>query len=411
MKQQGSKGQPRRVAWLAAVGLAVTLSACGGNQDTQVNPGTSSAGSSPSSASSPPTTPSLRSISIGTTTTTIVSGATVQFTATGTYSDNSAKILTSTVTWNSSSTNVATIGDASKSPGLATAANPGSTSIVATSGAIASPAVTLTVTKPAAAAKSAKRGVAYDLTDPADFAALSPGISWWYNWSPQPNAQAPTDYAAQYQLDFYPMLWNGSYDSTAVEAFLLENPGIKYLLVVNEPNIVTQANLTPQQAASLWPGFEAIAAHTGVKIVGPAITWGTMPGYTDPVVWLDAFYSAYQAANDNRSPQIDYIAFHWYDYGLDTQLDRLKKYGKPFWVTEFANWHSQDDGAQIDTAAKQEAQMTDMVAVCESRADVYRYAWFTGRMNDDVHYTSLLAGPGHLTPLGQLYLTLPYSAP
>jgi Glycosyl hydrolase catalytic core len=212
-------------------------------------------------------------------------------------------------------------------------------------------------------------------------------------------------------MDFYPMLWNGNYDAAAIEAFLLANPGIKYLLVVNEPNIVTQANLTPQQAAQLWPGFEAIAAHTGVKIVGPAITWGTMIGYADPVVWLDTFYAAYQAANGNRDPQIDYIAFHWYDYGLGAQLDRLTKYGKPFWVTEFANWHSQDDGAQVDTAAKQQAQMTEMVAIGESRADVARYAWFTGRMSNDIHYTSLLAGPGQLTALGQLYLSLPFAGP
>jgi hypothetical protein len=266
-----------------------------------------------------------------------------------------------------------------------------------------------TATQPVA--KSAKRGVAYDLADPLDFAALAPGVSWWYNWSPQPSTVAPTDYRAQYQMDFYPMLWGVNYDATAMEAYLRANPGIKYLLVMNEPNLVGQANLTPQQAANLWPAFETIAAHTGVKIVGPAITWGTMPGYADPVVWLDAFYAAYQAANNNRDPQIDYIAFHWYDYGLAQQLDRLAKYGKPFWVTEFANWHSQNDGAQIDTAAKQKAQMTDMVATCESRADVFRYAWFTGRWSNDVHFTSLLGTPGQLTELGQLYLSLPYTKP
>jgi hypothetical protein len=259
--------------------------------------------------------------------------------------------------------------------------------------------------------KSAKRGIAYDLADPLDFAALAPGVSWWYNWSPEPNAQAPTGYVAQYQMDFYPMLWNGDYDATAVDAYLLANPGIKYLLVVNEPNLVGQSNLTPQQTADLWPGFEAIASRTGVKIVGPAITSGTMPDYADPVVWLDAFYAAYKAANNNRDPQIDYLAFHWYDYGLNQQLDRLAKYGKPFWVTEYANWHSQNGGTQIDTAAKQEAQMVDMVATCESRSDVFRYAWFTGRWNNDVHFTSLLAGPGELTELGQLYLSLSYTPP
>ena len=40
--------------------------------------------------------------------------------------------------------------------------------------------------------------------------------------------------------------------------------------------------------------------------------------------------------------------------------------------------------------------MTDMVATCESRADVFRYAWFTGRWRNDVHFTSLLGTPGQL---------------
>jgi Glycosyl hydrolase catalytic core len=256
------------------------------------------------------------------------------------------------------------------------------------------------------ASKSAKRGIAYDLADPADFAALSPGVSWWYNWSPQPNVSAPTNYQSSFAMDFYPMLWNGNFNSANVVAFLKANPSIQYILVLNEPNLTDQANLTPQQAAQLWPQYEAVAAQTGVKIVGPAITWGTMANYQDPVAWLDAFYSAFQAAN-GRDPKIDYLAFHWYDYGLSGQLDRLAKYNKPFWVTEFANWHSQNDGAQIDTLAKQEAQMTDMVTTCESRADVFRYAWFTGRMSPDPHFTSLLGDSGQLTPLGAEYISLP----
>jgi O-glycosyl hydrolase len=208
-------------------------------------------------------------------------------------------------------------------------------------------------------------------------------------------------------MDFYPMLWNGNFNTASIEAYLKANPSIQYILVLNEPNLTDQANMTPQQAAQLWPQYEAIATATGVKIVGPAMNWGTMPGYENPVTWLDAFYAAYQAANQNRNPQIDYLAFHWYDYGLNDQLNALAKYGKPFWVTEFANWHSQNDGAQIDTLAKQEAQMTDMVATCEGRSDVFRYAWFTGRLSPDPHFTSLLGAPGQLTDLGQLYLTLP----
>ena len=152
---------------------------------------------------------------------------------------------------------------------------------------------------------------------------------------------------------------------------------------------------------------EQVAAEANVKIVGPQITWGTMPGYSDPVVWMDAFYTAYEIANGGRKPRIDYLGFHWYDYGLDSQLNRLTKYGKPFWVTEFANWHSQNDGAQIDTLAKQENQMSSMVATLEGRSDVFRYAWFTGRISPDPHFDSLLGSDGQLTALGKFYLGLP----
>ena len=262
---------------------------------------------------------------------------------------------------------------------------------------------------PVVATKSAKRGIAYDLVDAADFAAVSPGVSWWYDWSAQVHGGTSSGLRTSHGVDFIPMLWNGSFNDAQIQQMLLADPKIGYLLVVNEPNLSDQANLTPAQAAALWPRFEAIAQVTGVKIVGPQITWGTMPVYADPVVWMDAFHAAFRASNGGRDPQIDYLGFHWYDYGLAGQLDRLAKYGKPFWVTEFANWHNGDGAAQIDSAAKQMAQMTELVAVCESRADVFRYAWFTGRWNPDPHFTSLLAGPGVLTELGRHYLSLPFS--
>ena len=42
----------------------------------------------------------------------------------------------------------------------------------------------------------------------------------------------------------------------------------------NEPNHRTQANLSPQQAAALWPKLEAAAAATGsATLVGPAVNW------------------------------------------------------------------------------------------------------------------------------------------
>jgi hypothetical protein len=261
---------------------------------------------------------------------------------------------------------------------------------------------------PVPGAKSVKRGIAYDLATEQDLAALSPGVSWWYNWSPNRHGGVPQDHRVRFRMDFQPMLWNGSFDAAQIEASLKSLPGIRYLLLLNEPNLNDQSNLTPQQAAQLWPRYEAVAANTGVQLVGPAITWGTQAGFEDPVVWMDAFYAAYRAANGGRDPRIDHLAFHWYDYGLAGQLDRLKKYGKPFWVTEFANWHRQNDGAQIDSVAKQKAQMAEMVKVCEDRDDVFRYAWFTGRWAPDPYFTSLLGANGELTELGRHYLSLPF---
>ena len=72
----------------------------------------------------------------------IASGQTQQFTATGTYTDASTADITTEVTWASSNTDVATIGE---STGLATAVAAGTAEITATQGAI-SGGTTLTVT-------------------------------------------------------------------------------------------------------------------------------------------------------------------------------------------------------------------------------------------------------------------------
>lgn len=274
------------------------------------------------------------------------------------------------------------------------------------------PATAPAPTPAPAPATSSKRGIAYALGSAADHAVLAPGVSWWYDWSGSPDGGTPSELRSRYGMDFIPMLWNQDFDEAQITQMLLANPEIGHLLVLNEPNLVEQANRTPQQAAELWPRIEAIAQATGVKLIGPQITWGTMAGYEDPVVWLDAFYAAYRAANGGRDPQIDSLGFHWYDYGLGGQLDRLAKYGKPFWVTEMANWHVGDGSAAIDSFDKQMAQMTEMVALCEERADVLRYAWFTGRGGADLNdrFTTLLGADGELTVLGHHYLRLPGGA-
>ena len=86
---------------------------------------------------------SLVSIAVTPANPSIGKGATQQFTATGTYSDNSTQNLTSSVTWSSTNTAAATITSA----GLATGVATGSTTISAASGSI-SGSTNLTVTAP-----------------------------------------------------------------------------------------------------------------------------------------------------------------------------------------------------------------------------------------------------------------------
>lgn len=68
-----------------------------------------------------------------------------QFAATGTYTDSSTQNLTTTVTWSSATTSVATISNAAGSNGFATTVTTGSSLITATLGSI-SGSTTLTVT-------------------------------------------------------------------------------------------------------------------------------------------------------------------------------------------------------------------------------------------------------------------------
>jgi 6-phosphogluconolactonase (cycloisomerase 2 family)/urocanate hydratase len=66
----------------------------------------------------------------------IANGTSLQFTATGTYTDNSTQDLTSSATWSSSNTGVASISNASGSNGLASSASQGTVTITATLGTI-----------------------------------------------------------------------------------------------------------------------------------------------------------------------------------------------------------------------------------------------------------------------------------
>jgi hypothetical protein len=253
------------------------------------------------------------------------------------------------------------------------------------------------------AQKSMKRGLAYGHHVPADFQALSKGVSWWYNWYHQPEASVFNVYE-QYDLDYVPMAWTSNFDKTAMRNFLLDHPNVKYILGWNEPNFADQANLTPSQAAAHWPDIEALADEFDLKIVGPAVNYcGNCVSendvtYGDPVKYLDDFFAA---CPDCR---VDYIAIHSYMgnvSALQWYIGLFKKYGKPIWLTEFANWEDSP------TLQQQKDFLVGAVDYLENDADVFRYAWFTGRFTGAPYIGILDSGPGALTELGNIYVNMP----
>ena len=78
----------------------------------------------------------LEKIAVTPVKTTVAPGSSIQYQANASYSDDTTKNLTATVTWTSSNTAAASISSGGSTPGLATAVKPGVTTIKATLGTI-----------------------------------------------------------------------------------------------------------------------------------------------------------------------------------------------------------------------------------------------------------------------------------
>ena len=244
--------------------------------------------------------------------------------------------------------------------------------------------------------KSPKRGICGDAS-PQDLAVLAPGVTWYYDWGVEPPAVSQGQLSG---IEWVPMAWNAPANLTD---FANRIPaGSIYLLGFNEPNFISQANMTPEQAAAAWPGLEQIAADKGLKLVSPAVNWcgDCVAGVTnDPMDWLDKFFAACPGC------KVDYIAIHSYapfPEALQDYIDRFRKYGKPLWITEFAPW----DPPKPDYEGVIKYMM-EAIPILENDPAVFRYSWFATRVgsNPDI---SLLDASGVLTKLGQLYTSMAF---
>lgn len=254
-------------------------------------------------------------------------------------------------------------------------------------------------------AQSPKRGIAYGYHSKADMLALKPGLSWWYNWSPEPDAALNSDYESL-GVEFVPMAW-GKVNDAAVADFISKiKPGAKYLLAFNEPNFNDGSRLTPQEAVNAWVNIEKIAAAKNLEIISASPAYNgsdNYGGYSDPVAWHNDFFKLCPTC------KVDFIAFHTYDATAGSVIGvtgLLKKFNRPLWITEFSN-------RVIQSAEEKIAFMKEILTSYENDPDIFRYSWYSGRVNPrwkDMAENPLLDdGSGILRPIGIEYINVPYT--
>lgn len=245
--------------------------------------------------------------------------------------------------------------------------------------------------------RSAKRGVAFNFSQAEDLPLLTDAISWDYNWGNDQNSLAAT-WMDEEGVDFCPMCWSNNYNADRIRAYVKAHPKTQYLLGYNEPNLTDQARMTPSQAAAQWDKVVALAKELNLKLVSPAMNYGTLSGYSDPIKWLDEFFSLV------NTDDIYAISIHCYmasPQAVKDYISRFYKYNKPIWLTEFCAWeeyaiHSEED---------QMKYMCQVLNYLEQDTHVERYAWFIPRAKAGYPYMQLLTSiqPYELTYAGKVY--------
>ncbi|EAU92344.1 glycosyl hydrolase 53 domain-containing protein [Coprinopsis cinerea okayama7 len=237
--------------------------------------------------------------------------------------------------------------------------------------------------------KNPKRGLAFaaskspmDIHNANQTASL---ISWQYNW-----ANIPPAYLATSNIPFVPMQWGSGAIDNFVDAVRAQ--GAEVVLGFNEPDYDREANMDPEQAASLWMSYIEPLKQHGVRLGGPAVT---SAGTGRP--WLRRFFRECSRLQCT----IDFLPVHWYGFGITGFYDYLWSIHNefpeyPIWVTEYADISSND--AEVYNFMNASIHYLDELEWVE------RYAWFGFfRPEPDVHY-NMLRADGGLNALGELYI-------
>lgn len=175
---------------------------------------------------------------------------------------------------------------------------------------------------------ASKRGLLYNNVNVTNlFTGPNSKVVWGYNLDDVTTNPFPQSW------DFVPTLFSDDPGYTAPwneDANEMITAGSTHLFAFNEPDVPTQANMTPAAAAQAYKTWMQPFAGKA-KLGAPAVTNGDSPmGLT----WLKQFMGNCTGCT------IDFVPFHW--YGSATNFVGFKSYVEqvhnsttlPIWISE-----------------------------------------------------------------------------
>jgi len=284
----------------------------------------------------------------------------------------------------------------------------------------------------AAAARDFQKGLAMHTSQSCRALEPHTSSSWWYSWSATAGFTGPkgsfcdqpetaVSDARASGMEFVPMFWyvanccDLTISRTILRAtqltYTLFSRGTpipqqpfsveveqnlqeaSYLLTFNEPEMAQQSNISPEEAAQIWPQIVSIAESYTLQLVAPCATGDKgLQWYTE---WLGNCTALYPAS----SCTFHYTCMHLYYQPWDEELGScapgvhnwacignqaakavnkisqwFTTFGKPTWLTEFAcaPW----GGATCDEA-RHTALMEQMLPILDDNSAVFRYSWYS----------------------------------
>jgi len=191
-------------------------------------------------------------------------------------------------------------------------------------------------------------------------------MTWAYNWAAAPGGTLASG------LEYVPMLWGldsvSGWSSAAGSAL---SSGSSHLLSFNEPDLPSQSNISPSDAATAH--IANMNPFAGKAQIGsPAVTNGAGSSPPMGTTWLSQFFTAC-----GGQCSVDFVPFHWYNDASQTAdfmshaqdvISTAQANGvSEVWITEF--------GA-TGTDAEVEAFLQTVLPWLDSQPMITRYAYF-----------------------------------